>query len=218
MEEEGHIGFRPSQGSFAPSDSVNKNNEVKVNVDVNLNSSNDLNVFSETIIQNVITSTLNHSSDKICDLGVSSHDSHLFISTLTHSSEQICDTNTLNHSSEEMCDLYVPSNVSQEFTSTLNHSSDKICDLGVSSHDTHVSISEGITPDRFFNICPSTTRGHDFKLAKPRCNTAFRLQQFSQRIINEWNSLPKYVVNSKDLNDFKSKLDQHWNHDIIYKF
>ena len=33
--------------------------------------------------------------------------------------------------------------------------------------------------------------------------TSFRLQHFSQRIINDWNALPPYVVNAKDVNDFK---------------
>ncbi len=51
---------------------------------------------------------------------------------------------------------------------------------------------EDIPSDRFFTICHSMTRGHEYKLAKPRCTTSFRLQQFSQRIINDWNSLPKY--------------------------
>ncbi|MES9879908.1 MAG: reverse transcriptase family protein [Sedimenticola sp.] len=77
---------------------------------------------------------------------------------------------------------------------------------------------EDIPSDRFFTICHSRTRGHEYKLAKPRCTTSFRLQQFSQRIINDWNSLPKYVVNAKDVNDFKSKIDQYWNHDTIYQF
>ena len=74
-----------------------------------------------------------------------------------------------------------------------------------------------ITSDIFLNICPSTNRGHDFQLAKRHCQTFFRLQKMSRRIINDWNSLPKYVVNSKDVNYFKSKLDQHRNYDNIYK-
>ena len=30
---------------------------------------------------------------------------------------------------------------------------------------------------------------------------------FSQRIINDWNSLPQIVVQSKNLNSFKSGID-----------
>ena len=69
---------------------------------------------------------------------------------------------------------------------------------------------EDIPSERFFTIVSNlTTHGHNFKLDKPRCQTTFRHQHFSQRIINEWNALPSYVVNAKDLNDFKSKLDSH---------
>ena len=53
---------------------------------------------------------------------------------------------------------------------------------------------------------------------KPRCKTTFRLQHFSQRIINDWNALPSFVVNAKYMNDFKSKLDLHWNHEVMYQY
>jgi len=52
-----------------------------------------------------------------------------------------------------------------------------------------------------------TTRGHQFKLFKHHT----RLQIFSNfyfnRIINDWNSLPSNVVNTKSVNSFKSLLD-----------
>ena len=75
---------------------------------------------------------------------------------------------------------------------------------------------EDIPSERFFTVVTNVaTRGHNHKLEKPRCKTSFRLQHFSQRIINEWNALPSFVVNSKDVNDFKSKLDSHWNHEVM---
>ena len=78
---------------------------------------------------------------------------------------------------------------------------------------------EDIPSERFFTIISNpSTRGHNFKLEKPRCRTSFRLQHFSQRIINDWNALPSYVVNAKDVNDFKSKLDKHWNHEVMYEY
>ena len=33
--------------------------------------------------------------------------------------------------------------------------------------------------------------------------------------INDWNSLPEGAVLTKDVNEFKSKIDQHWNHKVI---
>ena len=78
---------------------------------------------------------------------------------------------------------------------------------------------EDIPSDRFFKLSnSSSTRGHSLKLEKPRCRTTMRLQHFSQRIINNWNSLPERVVAAKDVNDFKSKLDQHWNQEAMYHY
>ena len=36
------------------------------------------------------------------------------------------------------------------------------------------------------------------------CENAF----FTQRIINLWNSLPSYVVNSRSVNSFKTNIDK----------
>ena len=69
---------------------------------------------------------------------------------------------------------------------------------------------EDIPADRFFTVSNSTsTRGHSLKIEKPRCNTSAKLHHFSQRIINDWNALPESVVQAKDVNDFKSKLDKY---------
>ena len=78
---------------------------------------------------------------------------------------------------------------------------------------------EDIPSERFCTVVTNlATGGHNHKLEKPRCKTSFRLQHFSQRIINEWNALPFSVVNAKDVNDFKSKLDSHWNHEVMYEY
>ena len=61
---------------------------------------------------------------------------------------------------------------------------------------------------------PSTrTRGHSLKLEKRRCQTTMRQHCFSNRVINNWNSLPESIISAPTINSFKSKLDQHWyNH------
>jgi len=42
---------------------------------------------------------------------------------------------------------------------------------------------------------------------------------FSNRIVNIWNSLPSHVVSAETVNCFKSRLDKFWlNQDIIYNF
>ena len=55
------------------------------------------------------------------------------------------------------------------------------------------------------------TRGHEWKLDKPRVRTASRKQAFSVRVVNEWNSLPAQVVSAPTLSQFKAELDSHWS-------
>ena len=56
----------------------------------------------------------------------------------------------------------------------------------------------------------SSTRGHNFKLRKSRAHTNLRLNSFSNRVINDWNSLPSYVVDAPSLSSFMNLLDEHW--------
>ena len=56
----------------------------------------------------------------------------------------------------------------------------------------------------------STTRGHDKKIFKQRARLNVRKSAFSHRIVNDWNSLPQSVVDTENLNQFKSRLDRHW--------
>lgn len=54
------------------------------------------------------------------------------------------------------------------------------------------------------------TRGHGWKLDKPRVRTASRQHAFSVRVVSEWNSLPARVVSAPTLSQFKAELDSHW--------
>ena len=69
--------------------------------------------------------------------------------------------------------------------------------------DPHIFFDEAFARD---------TRGHPWKLAKPRAITRIRRNAFSVRVINDWNSLPPAVVNADTLNQFKNRLDSHWAH------
>ena len=55
----------------------------------------------------------------------------------------------------------------------------------------------------------SRTRGHPYKLVKKSCNSNLRLNFFSMRVTNVWNSLPPEVVKAPSVNSFKARLDQH---------
>ncbi len=50
------------------------------------------------------------------------------------------------------------------------------------------------------------TRNHNMKLFKPQFESELRKHAFSQRIIEDWNSLTDNIVNSESLDIFK-----HWS-------
>ena len=56
------------------------------------------------------------------------------------------------------------------------------------------------------------TRGHAWKLKKPRAESRVRRCALGVRAINDWNLLPSPVVAATTLNMFKSRLDSHWSH------
>ena len=60
-----------------------------------------------------------------------------------------------------------------------------------------------------------TTRGHPWKLVKPRAVSRVRQHAFATRTVNDWNGLPTEVVNASSVNMFKARLDRHWA-DIQY--
>ena len=63
----------------------------------------------------------------------------------------------------------------------------------------------------FFNIRKeSKTRGNSHKFIKSQNRLNIRANAFSQRVVNDWNSLPEECIASKDLNNFKSTLNKHW--------
>ena len=57
----------------------------------------------------------------------------------------------------------------------------------------------------------SNLRGHSKTLGKKRSNIKLRSENFTQRIVTVWNSLPEYVVSAPSTNAFKNRLDKHWS-------
>ena len=64
--------------------------------------------------------------------------------------------------------------------------------------------------EQILPLSQTTTRGHSKKLYKKNCRTNVRKYSFSQRIVDEWNKIPKKVIDSKTINTFKSQLNNHW--------
>ena len=56
----------------------------------------------------------------------------------------------------------------------------------------------------------STTRGHSLKIQKPEALSRERRNHLASRAVNDWNSLPEWVVSSPSTNTFKNNLDRHW--------
>jgi len=61
---------------------------------------------------------------------------------------------------------------------------------------------ERIDSGQFFQVADDhySLRGHRMKLSKKRSRLDIRKYFFSQRIINQWNSLPANVVDAKTVN------------------
>ena len=53
-------------------------------------------------------------------------------------------------------------------------------------------------------------RGHPQKIHKTRSNTETRRAAFSQRVIDDWNSLHETVVGAPSINAFKGRLNKFW--------
>ncbi len=63
--------------------------------------------------------------------------------------------------------------------------------------------------DEFFVLNSYTcTRGHNFKLNKPKCNNNARYFSFACRCIDVWNSLPLNVVSAVTINGFKASISK----------
>ena len=69
---------------------------------------------------------------------------------------------------------------------------------------------DNIEADIFFVPGNPRTRGHSKKLYKPKCKKEVRKNVFSNRIIDNWNTLTEDIVSSKTLKTFKERLDKHW--------
>ena len=61
-----------------------------------------------------------------------------------------------------------------------------------------------------FRMGNVTTKGHKYKLFKQHATKCVRINAFSNRIVTDWNSLPKDVVEAPTTAVFKERLDDHW--------
>ena len=62
----------------------------------------------------------------------------------------------------------------------------------------------------FFTINSRETRGHGKKIMKQPNRLNLRNFSFSHRVVDDWYSLPSKVVEARDVEQFKSELDEAW--------
>ena len=61
------------------------------------------------------------------------------------------------------------------------------------------------------------TRGHSRKLAKNRSRLDIRKHYFTNKVVEDWNSLPDSVVTAKNVKIFENRLDKLWkDHPMMY--
>ena len=71
---------------------------------------------------------------------------------------------------------------------------------------------EDTSIDKFsLSFNDNNTRGHIFRIQKPRCIKTSRQQTFPIRCINDWNTLPDEIVECETVLSFKTTLDKHWS-------
>ena len=59
------------------------------------------------------------------------------------------------------------------------------------------------------------TRGHNMRFMQPMTRTDSYLHSFFPSAIKIWNSLPQYVIDSKDIDEFKQTSGTS-NNNLIY--
>lgn len=65
----------------------------------------------------------------------------------------------------------------------------------------------------------SMTRGNSKKIFKPRTRLNIRKYSFPCRVIDNWNGLPNWVIESDSVESFERKLDKYWkNQDQFYNY
>ena len=75
--------------------------------------------------------------------------------------------------------------------------------------------TDRLDPRAFFNRPLNERTGdHSQRLFVGRCHLEIRTNSFSQRVVQDWNSLSDHVVTATTLNSFKSRLDKYWKDDM----
>ena len=72
-----------------------------------------------------------------------------------------------------------------------------------------------LNPERIFAMTNKTLRGHPYRIRKKQIKTNLSCNTFSNRIVEDWNRLPKEIVTAQNSQIFKSRIDE-WFKDDMY--
>ena len=88
--------------------------------------------------------------------------------------------------------------------------------LGLSSHEERrlrgdmINMYKNINDEALFTLRnDDRTRRHSKMVRVPRSHCMIKDHSFSARAVHNWNSLPSRIVESTNLNIFKSNIDRH---------
>ena len=59
----------------------------------------------------------------------------------------------------------------------------------------------------------SHTRGHYKRVFKKHATKRPKIDSFSHRVTDRWNSLFDHVINAPSINIFKKRLDEFWSNE-----
>ena len=68
----------------------------------------------------------------------------------------------------------------------------------------------GMEKDYIFSPSLATVRGHEYRVIRRKATKLCRINTFSNRIIDDWNALPKEIVTTASTDLFKNSIDKHW--------
>ena len=80
----------------------------------------------------------------------------------------------------------------------------------------HFKIYDRSILPRTFHPRERPSRQHNYQLFTPMSKDGKRgvmTNSFYHRIVKTWNDLPKKIVESRTINDFKNNIDDHWKND-----
>ena len=67
--------------------------------------------------------------------------------------------------------------------------------------------------DEIFSPSVSAVRGDEYRVIKKKATKFCRINAFSNRIIDDWNSLPQKIVAASSTDSFKNSIDEYWKED-----